>query len=95
MLGTGLALGCRGLFERDIHMNAGPVEEVGATSRELIHSLSSSPVILFLLVFILVFLGLFAWAARDTRQHYDALYNALLANQAKLLANCHDGGTHL
>ena len=80
-------------------MNPGPVEEAGQTSREVVHALAGSPVILFLLIFIIIFLGLFFYAARDTRQqftrdlaatreHYDAIYKTLFENQATLLKQC-------
>ena len=69
-------------------MNANPVEEAGQTARSVVTGLSTQPVLLFLLFFILVVLGLFAWAGKSTRDHYDKLYEALFANQDKILNAC-------
>ena len=42
-------------------MNPGPIEEAGQTTRSLISSLSSTPMILAVLVFNLVYVAATAW----------------------------------
>ena len=69
-------------------MTNGPAHEAGETARGVVNALSGQPVLLVLLVFIIVFLGLFAWQANNTREHYEGLYKSMLDNQTKLLEAC-------
>jgi hypothetical protein len=74
-------------------MSPGPAEEAGQTARTVVDAMKGSPLILFLLIFILVFLGLFAWATNNTRLHYEGIYKDMLDNQAKLLERVGKCGT--
>ena len=69
-------------------MTNGVGHEAGETARSVVSNLSSQPVLLFLLVFILIVLFIFAWATEQIRGHQEEAMKALLANQTQLLQNC-------
>ena len=73
-------------------MTNGVGHEAGETARGVVSALSGQPVMIFLLVFILAFLGIFAWVGKNQLAHYDRLYDSLLENQSKMLAICNPTG---
>ena len=74
-------------------MTNGVGHEAGETARGVVSALSGQPVMIFLLVFILAFLGIFAWVGKNQLAHYDKIYDSLLENQSKMLAICNPTGS--
>ena len=54
-------------------MNPGAVDEVGKTSRSIVDALKSTPGVLALLLFNLIFIGLIAWVQHQNGQRWERL----------------------
>jgi len=72
-------------------MNPGPVEEAGSTARQAVEALKSTPVVLALVIFNVLYMGFGAYTQIRDRDHQVELLKTWAnehAHTADLLAKC-------
>ena len=72
-------------------MNPGAVEEASKVAQEVVGALRSTPVILFILLFNVIFIVVVGWSIHDQRVQHQEVVRLMVENsrhQSELLASC-------